>query len=236
MEAAIVYDNTAASGFKSGWGFSCIVDRRILFDTGEDPDPFFYNLGKLNIDVNQIEAVVISHDHWDHTGGLEPFIQRRKGVQVYACPGFGSTFHKKVRHSGGTLVEGGNYREIDPTIAVTGEIAGEYRGRYMPEQALIVKTGKGISVITGCSHPGIVRMVQNVSTIHPHVNIRLVMGGFHLIDKDAAMIQDTIQSLIDLGVEYVGPTHCTGDEAVRMFREAYCERCLNAKAGLSFEL
>jgi 7,8-dihydropterin-6-yl-methyl-4-(beta-D-ribofuranosyl)aminobenzene 5'-phosphate synthase len=88
MKAAIAYDNRSVDGFQAGWGFSCVVDGRILFDTGEAAESLLFNLKRLNVSLKDIEAVVISHEHWDHTGGLWKLLEKKSGLKVYGCPGF----------------------------------------------------------------------------------------------------------------------------------------------------
>lgn len=236
MKATIMYDNTAEEGFRSGWGFACLIDRRILFDTGEDPESLFHNFEQTGLDASDIEAVVISHDHWDHTGGLWELLKKRPGLRVYACPGFSSTFKDKVDQLQGTLIESETYRQIDKGISVTGQIPGQYKGGYMPEEALMVNTEKGIAVITGCSHPGIITIVQTVKTIFPRPEIALVLGGFHLMNQNSGALRSIAQSMQELGVKSVGPTHCTGREAQAIFREIYGDHYISVAAGKTVEL
>ena len=72
MRLKIVYDNEALKGYKKDWGFSCLVEgeKNILFDTGAKADILLENMKKMGIDVKKIDAVVLSHNHRDHTGGL----------------------------------------------------------------------------------------------------------------------------------------------------------------------
>jgi 7,8-dihydropterin-6-yl-methyl-4-(beta-D-ribofuranosyl)aminobenzene 5'-phosphate synthase len=236
MKAAIVYDNTAMKGFQSGWGFSCLVDQRILFDTGEKSASLFPNMDQLNVDFEKIETVVISHDHWDHTGGLWELLKKRKGLKVYACPGFSGEFKKQVTTLEGILIESRDFREIDSQVSVTGEIPGQYKGASMPEQALIVKTGIGITIITGCSHPGIVTMVEKAKDIFPDVPIALVLGGFHLMAENSETIDSIASALMKMGVLKVGPTHCTGKIAQIIFQKRFGNRYIPVYAGRQLEV
>ena len=191
---------------------------------------------RLKINFEKIEAVVISHDHWDHTGGLWKLLKKRRGLRVYACPGFNQGFKNKVKQLQGVLIEADTYLEIDQNISVTGEIPGEYKGSYMPEQALMVKTGIGITVITGCSHPGIVTMVKKVIEFFPHQPISTVFGGFHLVDRDSQTIQSILSSMKEMGVEKVGPTHCSGRESQKIFKRNYGNNFVPIKAGKILEI
>ena len=236
MNAIIIYDNTAKKGFQSGWGFSCLVDQKIMFDTGEAPAPLFHNMEMLKVDISNIEAVVISHDHWDHTGGLWELLKKRKGIAVYACPGFSADFKKEVNHLDGRLIEAETRLKINQNISITGEISGEYGGAYMSEQALMVKTERGITVVTGCSHPGIVIIIQKAREIFPQERISLVFGGFHLMDQNKQMIETIVATMKDMGVENVGPTHCTGQEAQHIFKNSYADHFLSIMAGQTLEI
>ena len=237
MEVKIVFDNEVMNDkFMAGWGFSCLVDKRILFDTGEKAEYLFNNMANMDIDVSCIEKVVISHDHWDHTGGLWELLKKRKGIKVYACPGFSAKFKDKVKELQGELRQIDKLAEVGKDIFVTGEISGVYKGAYMPEQALVIKTEKGITIITGCSHPGIVKIVTKVKEQFPGEEIYLVFGGFHLMEKDKREIRVIADRLKEMGVQKVGPTHCTGYEAQQIFKEKDGDNFISVKAGVELDI
>jgi 7,8-dihydropterin-6-yl-methyl-4-(beta-D-ribofuranosyl)aminobenzene 5'-phosphate synthase len=237
MEINTIFDNeTIDKKLRKGWGLSFLVGQKILFDTGENGLWLLENIRNLDIDAGRIDAVVISHDHWDHTGGLWEILKNRKGLKVYACPNFSSEFKKKVKELKGELVESDRATKIVDNIYTTGEIAGEYKGQYMPEQALVVKTDKGLAVITGCSHPGIVKMVKKVKKDFGSEKIHLVFGGFHLIDKYEPEIRSAAEELKEIGVEKVGPAHCSGYDAKLIFKEIYGDNFIPIKAGVKFEI
>jgi len=237
MDVGIVINNRVInSEFSNGFGFSCLTGNRILFDTGESAEYLFNNMSLMNIDVLDIEAVVISHDHWDHTGGLWEVLKRRKGLKVYACPHFSEEFKERVKRLQGELREADRFIKISKNIFITGEIPGVYCNQYMPEQALIIKTENGITVITGCAHPGIVKIVERVKEEFSKERLNLVLGGFHLMDKDKRVIEIIVERFKELGVKQVGPTHCSGKEAERIFQGAYKNNYLTISAGQTIDV
>lgn len=232
MEIKIIFNSKATSlKLSIGWGISCLVDNNILFDTGEKGGYFLNNIEQMNIDISCLKAVVISHDHWDHTGGLWELLNQKPGIKVYACPNFSLQFKKKVKQLNGILVEADGFVEIAKDIFITGEIPGEYKEKYLAEQALILKTKNGISIITGCAHPGIIKIIEKVKTKFPEESIFLVFGGFHLMNKDKGSIENIADKFKKMGVEKAGPTHCSGKEAEKIFKKEYGDAFITVKAG-----
>ncbi len=237
MNIKILFDNeTANEEFSGGWGLSALIDEHILFDTGEQGSYLLHNMALLNVPVDSIEMVVISHDHWDHTGGLWAILERREGIEVFACPGFGDDFKRRVGEAGARLREVAGHTQIAPDIYLTGELAAHYKGEYLAEQSLIARTSRGLVIVTGCSHPGILRIAEEVRRTFPQERIHLAIGGFHLMKEKPQAIRDVIDGLKRIGVVQVGPTHCTGETAQMLFREAFGTNSLVVGAGQSFEV
>lgn len=232
MRVKIIFDKAALDKrFHAGWGLSVLVEDKILFDTGEKGSWLIENLKNAGADISAVKSVVISHDHWDHTGGLWDVLGMRAELVVYACPGFGPEFKRKVKESNGRLIEAKRTTEISENVFVTGEIPGEYKGRYMPEQAVVLKTKKGITLITGCSHPGIVTIIEKAKQAFLGDKLYLVLGGFHLLDSDKRTIYSAVRSLAAMGVEKAAPAHCSGPEAEEVFREVYGQNFVPVKIG-----
>ena len=232
MKIKILYDkNTINENLYTGWGVSFLIGDRLLFDTGENGQWLIHNMKNLNMDLNQLEVVVISHDHWDHAGGLWKILKRNGNLKVYACPNFGNDFKERVNGLGGELIENKNVAEIEQDIYITGEIPGEYAGHFMPEQSLIVKTKNGITVITGCSHPGIVKILEKVKEKFPQENLYSVFGGFHLKDNSKSDIINVVKKFIEMKVEKAEPTHCSGRETEEIFKKEYGENFITVKVG-----
>ena len=236
MKLSILYDNHAVQNFQSGWGFSCLVDDRILFDTGEAPEPLLANMARLGVEPKQIEAVVISHDHWDHTGGLWQLLEINHGLIVYACPGFSEEFKRKVTDLQGKLILCPSGRDLDETISITGEILGQYKKTPIAEQSLMVKTDKGLVVITGCSHPGVTVILEKAREQYPDLLVDMILGGFHFKDMDDSMLEQSVSALYQFEGLRVGPTHCTGEKAADRIREHFGGRFVDVAAGVVLEI
>ncbi len=103
-------------------------------------------------------------------------------------------------------------------------------GVWVKEQSLIIQTEKGLIIITGCAHPGIVKIVKRAKDLLKK-DILLVVGGFHLIGKSEKEIGEIVLEFKKLGVKYVAPCHCSGDIARRLFKEVYKENFINAGVG-----
>lgn len=155
MKITIVYDNEANAGLKSGWGFSCLIEakEKILFDTGDSGKNLIYNLRQSGIQPESIAAVVISHNHWDHTGGLKEFLRLNSNAKVFYPKSFSN-----------------------PTEIFTGVHSTGALGTFIKEQSLVINAGKGNLVITGCAHPGLGNILQVAKKLG---KVHGVIGGFH---------------------------------------------------------
>ncbi|MBN1282567.1 MAG: MBL fold metallo-hydrolase [Proteobacteria bacterium] len=226
----IVYDNNRPedAALRADWGFACVVDyagRRVLFDTGADGDILLRNMKHLGIDPSVIDAVVISHSHWDHTGGLKKFLAARKGVPVHLLASFPPELKDSVSAGGGVLREASAPAAVAERFETTGEM-----GVAIREQALVVKTPAGLVVVTGCAHPGIAKIVEQASQ-HGGGGIALVVGGFHLKDATGEEIEEVVRAFRRLGVKKVAPCHCTGEGARGAFAREYGEDFIPARLG-----
>jgi len=170
--------------------------------------------------------VVLSHIHGDHVGGLSGFLEENSAVPVYMLKSFPSSFKDEVKSLGAEVEEIYEARELFPGVYTTGELGNGTR-----EQSLIITTSKGLVIITGCAHPGVVNIVRIAKDIVPDDRVYLVMGGFHLSGASSAQIKSIINSFVQLAVENVAPCHCSGDEARRLFKERYGEGYIESGVG-----
>jgi 7,8-dihydropterin-6-yl-methyl-4-(beta-D-ribofuranosyl)aminobenzene 5'-phosphate synthase len=229
VSITVVYDNnTHKEGLEPAWGFSCVIaglEKTILFDTGGNGSLLLENMSKVGIEPNSIDIVVLSHAHWDHTGGMESFLQKNHAVDVFVPESFPRDFIEMVSSRGAGIREVEQPAEICQSVHSTGQL-----GTSIKEQGLIVRTDKGMILITGCAHPGIVHMVRRTKELF-NEDIRLVMGGFHLSAAGNAEINDIIKAFKELQVRYAAPCHCTGDNARTLFAEQFGDRYIDIGAG-----
>ncbi|KPJ56205.1 MAG: beta-lactamase [Deltaproteobacteria bacterium DG_8] len=219
LTITVIYDNNPyKEGLETAWGFSCLVsgiDKTILFDTGGVGSIFLANMRRLGIDPKKIDSVVLSHIHGDHVGGLARFLEKNSDVTIYLPKSFPTSFKNDIRECGAKVVEVSSPLRICEQALSTGEM-----GTWIKEQSLVISTNKGLVVITGCAHPGVVKIVRRAKDLLEK-NMFLVMGGFHLFNEGTDKIREIITSFKKMGVQYVGPCHCSGDKARDLFEREY---------------
>lgn len=213
MKVTIVYDNEAKKrGLKAAWGFSCLVEVEnvppILFDTGGTGSILLHNMRKLQIAPEAIGVIVISHAHWDHTGGLQDILRLNKDAQIYLPKSL------MLPISGRKVVRVEDAIQIGENVFTTGELNGV-------EQSLAVNTDKGILVIGGCSHPGVGHILDAASKFG---EVYGIIGGFHGFSDFERLER----------LSLICPCHCTRykSEIILMFPE----KCIECGAGLVLEL
>jgi len=214
----VVYDNRQYNpNTKAGWGFSCIVwgNKTVMFDTGGDSTTLLLNMKAMGISPQKIEVLALSHAHGDHTGGLAGFLEENNKVKVYFPSSFSRSFKAGIEAKGAEAIEVTGYTKITDGVYTTGEL-----GTSTKEQSLLVETSRGVTVITGCAHPGIAHIVEKAGELTGK-KIHLVMGGFHLSGASDDEVKKIISEFKGFGVKKVAPCHCTGSRAIRLFEEEY---------------
>jgi 7,8-dihydropterin-6-yl-methyl-4-(beta-D-ribofuranosyl)aminobenzene 5'-phosphate synthase len=268
-EITVLYDAFGqTSAMKQDWGYAALVEyggKRILFDTGNNPDILAQNVKAKNVDLSKLDFVVMSHRHGDHMGGLAYVLKVNPKVTIYAPKeGFGvygadlpSGFYRKdpslpleQRYYNGAPPEimrfgsawpGANFQlvdkstEIAPNIHLITLVSDKPGTLELRELSLAFSTPEGMVIVVGCSHPGIDRIVESASAINPR--IRFIVGGFHLVAASDPDIEKIVTALHDrFKVEYVAPGHCTGEPAFAALKKAFGEHYLYAGLGTTLRL
>jgi 7,8-dihydropterin-6-yl-methyl-4-(beta-D-ribofuranosyl)aminobenzene 5'-phosphate synthase len=261
------------------WGFAALVEvdgRRILFDTGGQPETVLINTRALGVDLSDVTDVVLSHNHSDHTTGLLPLRRAVAGKNPAALArvhvgrgifwsrptpdGEGNTVLKarsELEAAGIRFVEHDGPAEIAPGVWLTGPVPRVHPERNwsgtgrvqtpdglvedtIPEdQSLVVDTDRGLVLLTGCGHAGVVNTADYARKMVRAASLHAVVGGLHLFPLDDERLDWTADRLKEDGVENLVGAHCTGLEAVYRMRARLGlsrSHAVVGAVGASFEL
>lgn len=212
------------------WGIALLVDDSVLFDTFASFNALRRKLGQMHASVEQIDTVVISHDHWDHIGGLWELLGLRQGLNVYLPPGSDQSLRDRVREAGSNPVDAVGRHTIRPGIHISDEMLGAFRQGSVAEQSLVLETPAGLIIIAGCAHPGIAGIVRNAAEQFGQP-VYGVVGGFHLMHSGMDAVRQCAEELKQAGVTMVAPTHCTGWRAERALQAVFGENFVRLREG-----
>jgi 7,8-dihydropterin-6-yl-methyl-4-(beta-D-ribofuranosyl)aminobenzene 5'-phosphate synthase len=180
MRITVLVDDRAHEGDPAASGFAALVETAeatLVFDTGPDGDVLLSALDARDVPLTDIDLVMVSHDHPDHTGGLSRLLYDRPRIPVSAPLGAASSIAKMLPREAVVLGEKGP-RSLFPHVRTSGNLPGE-----IPEQSLVLSTDKGDVVLVGCSHSGLGMLLAAVGG-----NVVMVVGGLHdLTDEDIGL-------------------------------------------------
>jgi 7,8-dihydropterin-6-yl-methyl-4-(beta-D-ribofuranosyl)aminobenzene 5'-phosphate synthase len=268
-QVTVLYDAFGkVPAMQKDWGYAAFVEyggKRILFDTGNNPDVLAQNAKAKGVDLSKLDFVVMSHRHGDHMGGMAYLLKVNPTVKIYAPKeGFGvygadlpSAFYRKdaslppeQRYYAGQPPEvmrfgsawpGANFQlidkntEIGPGIHLIALVSDKPGTLELRELSLALETPDGMVVVVGCSHPGIDKIVAAAAKINPRIH--LLAGGLHLVVAKDDEIQKIVTVLRDTyKVQYVAPGHCTGEPTFAALKSAFGERDLYAGLGTTLSL
>ena len=229
----IVFDNYPyQKGLGTAWGFSAFITYKndnVLFDTGAGGSLLLSNMAALDIKPAQVQNIVLSHEHNDHTGGLQALLSAGANPKIFIPPSFSSGF-KGQFNSQAEVIEVTPNMQIIERVHTIGEMGGS-----VPEQALVIDTTRGLIVITGCAHPGVDKIVLEAKRQYKE-DIYLVLGGFHLGSATTSQVNEIIQALKQVGVKQIAPCHCTGDQAINQIKNAFGEDFIPVGVGAVIDI
>lgn len=212
MRIQVLYDNERVEpDLTTGWGFAALADG-VLFDTGDDGEALRENMAALGVSPRDIETVVLSHGHADHTGGLSAVVAENPNVTVVVPTTDLETTVRSTVPESVTVTVATEPQTIREGIVTTGAV-----GTAPSEQGLVCTFERGAILVTGCAHPGVDALLDAAREV---ADVRGVVGGFH----DVARLEG-LESL-----EYISPCHCTRRK--RVIAERFPETCVRCGAGL----
>ncbi|KKP67172.1 MAG: Metallo-beta-lactamase domain protein [Candidatus Roizmanbacteria bacterium GW2011_GWA2_35_19] len=227
------------------WGLSVFIevnDIRVLLDSGHT-DVYKRNAKKLSIDLNQVDFVVLSHNHWDHTGGLR-FHEFKEKKKIFIHP---QIFDKLPKDESDKIskdfevISSTKPLEFSKDIFYLGEIPrltafekGGYKSDPMlDDSAIAIKTSEGVVVISGCSHSGICNICEYAKKITGQ-KLLGVIGGFHLFEEDMETVMKTVEYFKVEKPKYLFPMHCVDHAAMAHFYNNF--QCKKYSSGDTFEI
>ena len=266
-------ENTAGTGALGEWGLSMLVEadgQKILFDTGGGMAAV-PNAESMRIDLAAIDRIVLSHGHYDHTGGLLEVLRRAGGKEIIAHPDvwarkYGSLDNTPKRYVGipyireALEVMGTKFKlsrepvKLSAHMMTTGEIPMvtdyEIVEKYLcvmegdemkqdpldDDLALIIDTEFGLVVILGCAHHGIVNTLKQAKKVTGKELIYAAIGGTHLIHASKERLEKTAAALKEMGVQYLGVSHCTGFNASAYLAREFGDRFFQNNSGTRLTL
>jgi 7,8-dihydropterin-6-yl-methyl-4-(beta-D-ribofuranosyl)aminobenzene 5'-phosphate synthase len=261
------------SGTLGEHGFAALIEAGgsapVLFDTGQGAT-LLHNARRMNKDLSKLDSVVLSHGHYDHSGGLLPLLQECGPKRVYGHPALFRPRHRvkdtgeclpigiphdrcELEKAGADVDLSADFREIAPGMFLTGEVpratpfergdqglycdcTGQELDSTPDDQSMVLETGRGLVIITGCCHAGLVNTLEHVAYSMGRRDIFAVVGGTHLGFCGQEQLDRTITALKEWGIQKVAASHCTGFAAsARLAREMPKEFQL-ALVGYSMEV
>jgi 7,8-dihydropterin-6-yl-methyl-4-(beta-D-ribofuranosyl)aminobenzene 5'-phosphate synthase len=221
IKVSMIYNNIGKhEELITEWGLSILIEKNeeaLLFDSGGDVEVLLQNLQSMKVDLNKISTVVISHNHGDHVNGLGGILDIiRKQPKIYVPEH--ELQNIEARFPNTTFLGVNDPLQLNSFAWTTGQLAGN---QSIYEQSIVLKQDNALYIFTGCSHPGIVQIVEKVRRIFFDEDIKLVAGGFHLMNHTDKQVLDISDKLKNLSVEKIAPSHCTGNTAMNIFQDEW---------------
>ncbi|MEF3254482.1 MAG: MBL fold metallo-hydrolase [Deferribacterales bacterium] len=265
MRVTFLVDNYVDQpSLKAEHGFSCLIEfngKKFLFDTGQT-DAVFENAKKIGVDLKTLDFIVLSHGHYDHTGGLISILD--KSVKVYASEKIFMEHLRQnkdgsycyiginryiVKNFSKNFIFNEDLLEIENNIFISGTIKRKVefdsdknlfknvdnaiaKDDFPDEQYLVVKEDEDFSIFTGCSHAGIVNILEDFYEKFGNKRINFLVGGFHLFRSSYDEVNSVIDYLMGKEIRHIFTGHCTGLEALLQMKLKLGGRLVPIKVGM----
>ncbi len=232
-------------------GLSILIEfnaKKIIFDTGQSSQ-YLSELELLGINEADVDAVVVSHGHYDHANGLK-YLECSLPIYIHKdalLPKY-KRLNDNYKFNGMDLdaIEKNNENfifakdgfEIFPNVSIVGDINNDKHNPkflldrdvlsiddFHDEIGLVIEEKDGLSVFLGCSHFGVENALKKIKEIYPNKIIKNLVGGMHLIEKDSMEVIRLAKMLKQIGIKRIYPLHCTGEEAIKVFKDIYQSDC-----------
>ncbi|MFP3171443.1 MAG: MBL fold metallo-hydrolase [Acidilobus sp.] len=213
LRVGVLVDEKPRAGLRGEYGLSLYIESerwRLLFDAGSSDATLGSNASAMGVDLSTVDLAIISHEHFDHTGGLAALARSGTRAPVLIPAGASWRLERAIEDLGLSAKRVVTGSEVLPGAFLLSQ---QYGPPY--EQALAINLkGRGLVTVHGCSHPGpskIVAKALNDTGVRPFA----VIGGLHLAWSPPEGVRSELEALASLGVKVLVPLHCSGSLVMR---------------------
>jgi len=269
----IVVDNKGRGGLVEEHGFSVWVEvsgHTILFDTGQGK-ALLSNASKLGCDLRQVDMLVLSHGHYDHSGAVSQVLQIAPTTRVFChAASFLPRYSIRTGEAPRTISVSLSDKEailnlpakrlhwvtgplqIIPDVGISGPIPrihpledtggpffldpeGHRPDLIRDDMAMWMQTDRGLLIITGCCHSGLINTVEHIRTISGVERVFGIIGGLHLVNASSERLEATCAAIRKWNPEFIIPCHCTGEKATQFLCDELGAKVTPGYAGLELQ-
>lgn len=254
-------------------GFACHLRTEqgdYLFDTG-GVQTLIANSTKLNINLQKLAAIILSHGHRDHSGGLQQVLAKTGEIPVYGHPELfdlrhsnngpqrrpigipwpkasleqqGAKFQlaRQPQQMAKGLTLSGEIPRIhsiekgDPNLEVTSATGQSHRDPVNDDNSLFIESPKGLIILLGCAHAGLLNIIDYACKITGHQKIHMLIGGTHLKYSQPQQLEATLKRLAEIDIDHIGVAHCTGFRPTQRLAACFGEKLFHASVGTKISI